>query len=441
MAIPEWLKISPSAGIGDKKVTLTADSNTGTGAREYVLTAETAYGKQATCRVLQSGAEEILRVTSVPEFIEASALEFYVEGESNAASLHFLLPGGGPNVTIADIEIDGTPYEYPFSTFEVPGNPGAEGIYQFRIHYVLDEENDTVEDQELQVGVYIDSSSELMTVTRRGQELTGEDPAASLEIPAAGKTVETEELPMGIRDDISGIYVHRPYDSGFAGSVKIEVCLGYLPSVAPVEPGGVSTQDLALSPYRWTSWYTVSSFLQQITKPSGAVCAYKLRLTVPENTEYEPRTADLTVSFTTSHSELDANIHVSQEAAPKLIEGSTSVKVVNNSGAAREGRCYLTLRTSAGASLNICSYLGGSVASGSSYTATGSFSLKSDTAFAAKYLNLNLGYSGKISVSLKIGSRTVSGTLTGGGDLTLSSVLNMNPGSTYNVTGTITLTN
>ena len=78
MAIPEWLKISPSAGIGDKKVTLTADSNTGTGAREYVLTAETAYGKQATCRVLQSGAEEILRVTSVPEFIEASALEFYV---------------------------------------------------------------------------------------------------------------------------------------------------------------------------------------------------------------------------------------------------------------------------------------------------------------------------------------------------------------------------
>ena len=160
---------------------------------------------------------------------------------------------------------------------------------------------------------------------------------------------------------------------------------------------------------------------------------------VPENTENEIRAESCTVIFRTSEASRFATVRVTQEAMVSKLEVSTSVKVVNNSGSYSEGRCYLLLRTSTGESLNICGYLGDRVASGSSYIATYTTSMNLDTAFSAKYLNVNMGYSGRISVSLKIGSRTVSGTLTGGGDLTLSSVLNINPGSTYNVTGTITL--
>ena len=439
MAIPEWLKISPLAGIGDRKVTLTADSNKGTATRECVLTAETSYGKQATCRVLQSGAEEFLRFTSVPESISASEREFHVEGESNAGTLHFILPSAPVAGSISDIEIGGTLYEDPSSSFEVPGNPGADGAYLFRIHYVLDSENDTVEPQNIRLGVSAGSVAVQAAISRMGAELIVEDPDASFDIPASGQIVETEDLTMRIRDDISEIFVSRPLVPD-SMDIKVEVSLGYVMTTIPVvPPGGVSAQIDAPSLYKWTSWTPVTAIQTRIMKPLGQVELYRLRVTVPENTENEIRAESCTVIFRTSEASRFATVRVTQEAMVSKLEVSTSVKVVNNSGSYSEGRCYLLLRTSTGESLNICGYLGDRVASGSSYIATYTTSMNLDTAFSAKYLNVNMGYSGRISVSLKIGSRTVSGTLTGGGDLTLSSVLNINPGSTYNVTGTITL--
>lgn len=275
MAIPEWLKITPTTGIGDRTLILTPEENRGTASRECTLEAETDYGARATCRVIQEGAAEFVRIASCPESIGPSQTQIAVAGESNAGTLRFTLPAS-PAMIVQDVTADGQYYRAPGDTLEIPDDPGAAGAFAFSATLVVTSTNSGVEDRNISFSIGPDGGTPATcTVIQKGKVVNAEITGGSLEFTASGGSKTTGESVLQVRDGIDTLRVGRPAAQvgSFEASLSFEISVRLSPDGDPDSSS-------------WTDWKSLQSGVQtEIDLSSHTVSAYKVRVTASENTE------------------------------------------------------------------------------------------------------------------------------------------------------------
>lgn len=275
MAIPEWLKITPTTGIGDRTLILTPEENRGTASRECTLEAETDYGARATCRVIQEGAAEFVRIASCPESIGPSQTQIAVAGESNAGTLRFTLPSS-PAMIVQDVTADGQYYRAPGDTLEIPDDPGAAGAFAFSATLVVTSTNSGVEDRNISFSIGPDGGApSTCTVIQKGKVVNAEFTGGNLEFATAGGSKTTGESVLQVRDGIDTLRVSRGIASlgSFEAALSLEISVRLSPDSEPASSS-------------WTDWTALHSGRPTEIDLSGhTVSAYRIRVTAPENTE------------------------------------------------------------------------------------------------------------------------------------------------------------
>lgn len=143
MAKPQWITIGTPQGSMNGSSEITAAAYTGRTDRSGTITGTTSGGARDTTAVTQSGAEEVITVTTKTYSADAEGESIAISGQSNSANLKIVsktTPVAGSSPTYK-LSVEGEQDESwnGITNTTVNGDPGASKKYNFIITVVVPE--------------------------------------------------------------------------------------------------------------------------------------------------------------------------------------------------------------------------------------------------------------------------------------------------------------